>query len=398
MPASKIETPSAADAAWMARALQLAAKGLMTTGVNPRVGCVLIKDGQLIGEGWHERAGEGHAEVMALRDAECRGNDATGATAYVTLEPCAHHGKTPPCAEALINAGVSRVVAAMEDPNPLVAGKGFALLQAAGIEVATPLMAAEAEALNIGFVQRMRQGKPWVRLKMAGSLDGRSALANGQSQWITGPESRADGHRFRARAQAIITGVGTLLADDPRLTVRDVDLPVGQSGEPVPLAPSVRVVVDSHLRMPTTAKILQNACVVATASTDPAKTAALQDAGAEVVCLPDANGRVDLAALLDLLATRGVNEAHVEAGATLSGTFLKSGLVDELLVYIAPVVLGCDARGWFDGLDLVSLDQKSTWQFHDVRMIGGDMRVMARPSTPNQVALISDKPGNRRLL
>ena len=379
MPDSNIQAPTANDAVWMARALQLAAKGLMTTGVNPRVGCVLVKDDRLIGEGWHERAGEGHAEVMALRDAERRGNAVRGATAYVTLEPCAHHGKTPPCAEALIKAGVSRVVAAMEDPNPLVAGQGFALLQQAGIEVAAPLMAAEAEALNIGFVQRMRQGKPWVRLKMAGSLDGRSALANGQSQWITGPEARADGHCFRARAQAIITGVGTLIADDPLLTVRDVALPVGQSGKPVALATPMRVVLDSHLRMPPTARILQGGCLVATASSDATKIEALRAAGAEVICLPDTNARVDLAALLDHLAKRGVNEVHVEGGSRLSGVFLKSDLVDELLLYMAPTLLGSDARGWFDDLNFISLNQKVALKFEDVRMVGADLRILARP-------------------
>lgn len=380
MPDSTTQTPTAADAAWMARALQLAAHGLMTTGTNPRVGCVLVKDGQLIGEGWHERAGEGHAEVMALRDAECRGNHPTGCTAYVTLEPCAHHGKTPPCAEALIKAGVSRVVAAIEDPNPLVAGKGFALLQAAGIVVAAPLMAAEAEALNIGFVQRMRQGKPWVRLKMAGSLDGRSALANGQSQWITGPEARADGHRFRARAQAIITGVGTVLADDPLLTVRDVEAPVGQSGQPLRLPTPWRVVLDRQLRTPPTAKILQGGCLIVTASNDAAKTQALEAAGAEVLSLPGKDGTIDLLAVLTTLAKRGVNEVHVEAGPTLSGAFVKSGLVDELLVYIAPTLLGSDARGWFDGLNLTSLDQKTTWTFQDVGMVGSDLRIIARPN------------------
>ena len=379
MPDTMIQTSTAADAAWMARALQLAAKGLYTTGVNPRVGCVLVKDGQIIGEGWHERAGEGHAEVMALRDAATRGHSAQGATAYVTLEPCAHHGKTPPCAEALIKAGVGRVVAAMEDPNPLVAGKGFALLQAAGIAVAAPLMAVEAEALNVGFVKRMRQHLPWVRLKMAGSLDGRSALANGQSQWITGPEARMDGHRYRARAQAIITGVGTLIADDPLLTVRDVQAPIGQSGQPVPLASVWRVVVDSHLRTPVTAKILQGGCLIATAETDPEKTAALQAVGAEVVCLPDANGRVDLKALLEFLVQRGVNEVHVEAGPRLSGGFLKAGLVDEIVVYMAPCVLGSDARGWFDDLNLSDLDQKTNLKFQDVRMIGPNLRIIARP-------------------
>ena len=378
MPDSNIQVPTANDAIWMARALQLAAKGLMTTGVNPRVGCVLVKDERLIGEGWHERAGEGHAEVMALRDAERRGNAVREATAYVTLEPCAHHGKTPPCAEALIKAGVSRVVAAMEDPNPLVAGQGFALLQAAGIAVVAPLMAAEAETLNIGFVKRMRQGKPWVRLKMAGSLDGRSALANGQSQWITGPEARADGHRFRARAQAIITGVGTVIDDDPLLTVRDVAMPMGWNAEPVALAAPLRVVLDSHLRTSPNAKILQGGCLIVTASTDKAKTQALAAAGAEVLCLPNQQSQVDLAGVLTALAERGVNEVHVEAGPTLSGAFLKSGLVDELLVYIAPTVLGGDARGWFDGLNLTHLNQKTEWQFQDVRLVGAVLRVIAR--------------------
>lgn len=375
---SALQTPTVSDAAYMARALQLAAHGLMTTGVNPRVGCVLVKDGQIIGEGWHERAGEAHAEVMALRDAAHLGQSPQGATAYVTLEPCAHHGKTPPCAEALINAGVSRVVAAMADPNPLVAGKGFTLLQAAGVAVATPLMAAETEALNVGFVKRMRTGLPWVRLKMAGSLDGRSALVNGQSQWITGPEARADGHRFRARAQAIITGVGTVLADDPLLTVRDVALPVGQSGKPVALATPLRVVLDSHLRMPLTAKILQGGCLVVTASADALKTDAFRAAGAEVLVLPDIAGRVDLSALLEALAARGANELHVEAGPTLSGAFLKSGLVDELLLYMAPSLLGGDARGWFDDLNLTSLDQKVAMKFEDVRMVGSDLRIILR--------------------
>lgn len=377
---STMHPPVADDAAWMARALQLAAKGLFTTGFNPRVGCVLVKDGLLLGEGWHERAGEAHAEIMALRDAQRRGNTATGATAYVTLEPCAHHGKTPPCAEALIQAGVARVVAAMSDPNPLVAGKGFRRLQDAGIAVVAPLMAPEAEALNVGFVQRMRTGSPWVRLKMAGSLDGRSALANGQSQWITGPDARRDGHRYRARAQAILTGVGTLMADDPQLTVRDVPGPIGQNtGQPLVLTPPLRVVLDSHLRMPLNARILQGGCLIATASTDVEKTRALQAAGAEIVVVPDANGRVDLAALLTHLAQRGVNEVHVEGGPRLSGVFLKAGLIDEILVYMAPCLLGSDARGWFDDLNLTALDQKVMLTLHDVRMVGADLRIIARP-------------------
>lgn len=380
MPDTKIQSPIADDAVWMAHALQLAANGLFTTGVNPRVGCVLVKDGQLIGEGWHEKAGEAHAEVMALRDAKRRGRDTQGATAYVTLEPCSHHGKTPPCAEALIQAGVSRVVAAMEDPNPMVAGKGFALLQAASIAVAAPLMVTEAESLNVGFVKRMYTGLPWVRLKMAGSLDGRSALANGQSQWITGPDARADGHRYRARAQAILTGVGTLLEDDPLMTVRGVDTPLAQSvAIPVPLAPPLRVVLDSHLRMPTSARILQGGCLVATASMDSEKAAALRAAGAEVVVVPDNSGRVDLKALLRNLAERGINEVHLEAGPRLSGVFLKAGLVDEIVVYMAPCLLGSDARGWFDDLKLTRLDQKVALQFRDVRMVGADLRIVARP-------------------
>ena len=380
MPDTKIQSPIADDAVWMAHALQLAANGLFTTGVNPRVGCVLVKDGQLIGEGWHEQAGEAHAEVMALRDAKRHGRDTQGATAYVTLEPCSHHGKTPPCAEALIQAGVSRVVAAMEDPNPMVAGKGFALLQAASIAVAAPLMVTEAESLNVGFVKRMYTGLPWVRLKMAGSLDGRSALANGQSQWITGPDARADGHRYRARAQAILTGVGTLLEDDPLMTVRGVDTPLAQSvAIPVPLAPPLRVVLDSHLRMPTSARILQGGCLVATASMDSEKAAALRAAGAEVVVVPDNSGRVDLKALLRNLAERGINEVHLEAGPRLSGVFLKAGLVDEIVVYMAPCLLGSDARGWFDDLKLTRLDQKVALQFRDVRMVGADLRIVARP-------------------
>lgn len=385
MPDLKIQTPTAADAAWMARALQLAARGLYTTGVNPRVGCVLVKDDQLIGEGWHERAGEGHAEVMALRDAARRGNDAKAATAYVTLEPCAHHGKTPPCAEALIKAGVSRVVAAMEDPNPLVAGKGLAMLASAGIAVAAPLMATEAEALNVGFVKRMRQGHPWVRLKVAGSLDGRSALANGQSQWITEPEARTDGHRFRARAQAIITGIGTVLADNPLLTVRGVEVPIGQLGEPVVLPTPLRVVLDSQLRMPPAAKILHGGCLVATASTDPTKIQALEAAGAEVLCLTSEDGMIDLAEVLTKLAARGVNEVHVEAGPTLSGALIKAGLVDELLMYLAPTLLGSDARGWFDDLNLTSLDQKLELKLQDVRMVGSDLRIILRiPAKPKK--------------
>ena len=273
---------SAADHEFMARALRLARKGLFTTTPNPRVGCVIVRDGAIVGEGWHARAGEAHAETHALNAAAAF---ARGATAYVTLEPCSHHGRTPPCADALIAAGVARVVAAMRDPNPQVAGNGLQQLRAAGIDTADGLMEMEARELNIGFVSRMTCGRPWVRLKLAASLDGKTALNNGRSQWITGPEARRDGHAWRARACAILTGAGTVRDDDPRLTVRDIET------DRQPL----RVVVDSHMETPPTARILEggNALVVA-ATEDAAKIAALRAAGAEVIVLPNPQGKVDL--------------------------------------------------------------------------------------------------------
>ncbi|MEW6254265.1 MAG: bifunctional diaminohydroxyphosphoribosylaminopyrimidine deaminase/5-amino-6-(5-phosphoribosylamino)uracil reductase RibD, partial [Planctomycetota bacterium] len=291
---------SAADSRHMARALQLAARGLFTTTPNPRVGCVIVKDGVVVGEGWHARAGTPHAEIHALNAA---GAAARGATAYVTLEPCSHHGRTPPCAEALVNAGVARVVAAMKDPNPLVAGGGIDMLTLAGITAEVGLMEAEARALNPGFVSRMTRGRPWVRLKTAATLDGKTALANGQSQWITGEAARADVQRLRARACAILTGSGTVRADNPRMNVRDLD--IGRQ--------PMRVVVDSRLCTPANAAILP--ALVACHHAESGARAALEAAGAEVVELPGSGGRVDLAALLALLAQRGVNELHVEAGA-----------------------------------------------------------------------------------
>lgn len=357
---------SAVDHGMMARALQLAERGLWTTSPNPRVGCVLVRDGEVVGEGWHERAGEPHAEVNALHQA---GDKARGATAYVTLEPCSHYGRTPPCAEALIAAGVARVVAAMADPNPLVAGKGLALLQAAGIATAVGLLETEAKELNIGFVSRMTRGRPWVRLKAAASLDGKTALNNGVSQWITGPEARQDGHRWRARACAILTGIGTVRDDDPQLTVR------GQDVTRQPL----RVIVDSKLEISPQTKILQGGGVLVVGAVDyPEKSAVLRCTGVEVKILPNAVGKVELKDLLEELGQRGVNELHVEAGFKLNGSLMREGLVDEVLLYLAPCLVGDNANGLFNLPELTSLDGRQRLQIRDVRQVGADIRVLAR--------------------
>lgn len=358
---------SADDFRLMARALQLAERGLWTTSPNPRVGCVLVRAGEIVGEGWHAKAGEPHAEVHALRAA---GERARGATAYVTLEPCSHHGRTPPCAEALIAAGVTRVVAAMGDPNPLVGGKGLALLRENGIETACNLLESEAQELNIGFVSRMTRGRPWLRLKAASSLDGKTALSNGVSQWITGPEARRDGHRWRARACAILTGIGTVRDDDPQLTVRDVET----TRQPL------RVVVDSRLETPLTAKILNGGPVLIAAAVDDAKKAnLLRSTGAEVLILPNAHGKVELKSLLEALGARGINEVHAEAGFKLNGSLLREGLVDELLLYLAPCLVGHHAAGLFNLPELTTLGDKQLLQIRDLRQIGADIRLIARP-------------------
>lgn len=349
----------------MARALQLAANGLTTTSPNPRVGCVIVKDGHIVGEGWHARAGSPHAEIHALKAA---GRAARGATVYVTLEPCSHHGRTPPCAEALIQAGVTRVVAAMRDPNPLVAGSGIDMLTLAGIEAETGLMEAEAQALNPGFVSRMTRQRPWVRLKTAATLDGKTALANGASQWITGDAARVDVQRLRARACAVLTGSGTVLADNPRMNVRDVDT------DRQPL----RVVVDSSLRTPVDAAILP--ALIACHHAEPAARAALEQAGAEVIELPGTDSRVDLADLLSLLAQRGINELHVEAGAALSGALLGAGLIDEWVAYVAPMAVGDTARGLFVQPPLATLADAARFRLADVRQIGGDLRLTLLPA------------------
>jgi diaminohydroxyphosphoribosylaminopyrimidine deaminase / 5-amino-6-(5-phosphoribosylamino)uracil reductase len=356
------------DAACMRRALELAARGLDTTDPNPRVGCVLARDRQLIAEGWHQRAGEAHAEAAALATA---GSAARGATAYVTLEPCASTGRVAPCTEALIAAGVARVVYAADDPNPRKAG-GAARLRAAGIVVDGGVLAAEARELNPGFFKRHAVGLPWVRLKFGLSLDGRTALANGASRWITGDPARKDAQRYRARSSAVLTGVGTLLADDPALNVR-ID---GVARQPL------RIVLDSRLRSPPAARVFgrEGPSLVVTVSTDVARAAALRLAGAELLVLPpDAGGRVPLRAALQQLAARELNEIWVEAGATLGGALLDAGLVDELVLYYAGTVLGNDARGMAAIQPLQQLDARRRWRFHEMAPVGDDLRLTLRP-------------------
>lgn len=353
----------------MAQALRLAERGLYSTTPNPRVGCIIVKAGKVVGEGWHERAGEAHAEVHALRAA---GEGARGSTAYVTLEPCSHQGRTPPCADALVVAGVSRVVAAMQDPNPLVAGCGVARLRAAGIVVECGLLEDEARELNIGFVSRMTRGRPWLRMKVAASLDGKTALESGVSQWITGPEARQDGHRWRARACGILSGIGTVREDDPQLNVRGVQT----SRQPI------KVVVDSRLDLSLNARLLAaGEVIVATASVDQSKTEALRKTGADVLHLPGVDGKVDLPTLMQELGRRGLNELHVEGGGRLNGALIDAGLVDELLLYLAPCLIGDAARGMFGLPELASLEEKKRLVVRDARMVGGDLRILARMSS-----------------
>lgn len=354
----------------MARALALAARGRDTATPNPSVGCVIAKSGRVIGEGWHARAGEPHAEAMAL--AACR-ESPEGATVYVTLEPCGHHGRTPPCADALVAARLARVVAALEDPNPLVKGRGLARLEAAGIRVETGLLAAEAREVHLGFLARMSRGRPWMRLKTAASLDGRTALADGESRWITGEAARRDVHALRARSCAVLTGIGTVLRDDPELTVRHV---------PCSRQPR-RVVVDSRLDLPPAAKILSgDPPLVLTVSGDRGRRAALEARGAEVVVVPAVAGKTDLAAVARLLADRGFNEVTVESGAKLNGSLLGAGIVDEIVLYLAPMLLGDAAQGLFALPVLEQLDEAIRPRIVDVRAIGADLRIIARLEQP----------------
>ena len=357
---------TAADYELMARALQLAQRGLYTTAPNPRVGCVIAKDGAVVGEGWHECAGAAHAEINALKAA---GGRARGATAYVTLEPCHHYGRTPPCDAALIEAGVVRVVAALRDPDPRTAGRGLERLAQAGIAVECGALEREARELNIGFVSRLERGRPWTRMKIAASLDGRTALANGKSQWITGEPARRDAQHWRARACAVLTGSGTVRADDPQLNVRDI----ATARQPL------RIVLDSRLEIDPSARILAGGGVlIACAVTDDAKCKRLRDAGAEVLVIPGAHGRVDLQALYAEFARRELNELHVEGGAVLNGALLAAGCVDELLYYLAPKLLGDRAVGLAALPELTDLAASRRLKINDLRAVGADIRIVAR--------------------
>lgn len=361
------------DHALMARALALAENGLYTTTPNPRVGCVITdRHGTILGEGWTQPAGQNHAEIQALQDARRKGHDLRGATAYVTLEPCSHFGRTPPCCNALIDAGIARVVAAVEDPNPLVAGKGLEKLKAAGIEVSTGVGADAAREINAGFFSRILRGRPFVRMKIAASLDGKTALANGESKWITGDAARADGHHWRARSCAVLTGIGTVLADDPALNVRAVVTPRQPR----------RIIVDSHLRTPPTAKILIGGnTLIAYSHGNTDKQSALTEAGAALRASGGADGRIDLAGLLAALGTEGCNELLVEAGATLNAAFIQAGLVDEYLIYLAPRFLGDPARGLARLPDYHSMAEPPRLCFTTCTPVGEDLRILARPAS-----------------
>jgi len=366
MSTTVLATP--ADQAWMRHALALAEKVMFTTTPNPRVGCVIVRDERVIGEGATQPPGGPHAEVVALRDAASRGESVSGATVYVTLEPCNHFGRTPPCVDALLAVMPARVVVAMGDPNPQVNGQGLARLRAAGIAVETGVCLDDALALNVGFAARMHRGSPWVWMKTASSLDGRSALHNGQSQWITGEAARADGHAWRARSCAVLTGIGTVLADDPQMNVRHVDTPRQPR----------KIVVDAQLLLPETARLLDDTPTwIFTARTDAAKAARLADRNVQVIELPDGQGKVDLPAMFRWLGEHDINEVHVEAGEKLNGSLLREHCIDELLSYLAPVLLG-DAAGVARLPALESLDDAQRFAFTDVLAVGQDVRLRAR--------------------
>ncbi|AXK54082.1 MULTISPECIES: bifunctional diaminohydroxyphosphoribosylaminopyrimidine deaminase/5-amino-6-(5-phosphoribosylamino)uracil reductase RibD [Pseudomonas] len=367
------------DAHYMARALELARKGRYSTHPNPRVGCVIVRDGQVVGEGWHVRAGEPHAEVHALRAA---GELARGATAYVTLEPCSHHGRTPPCADALVNAGVARVVAAMQDPNPEVAGRGLQRLAQAGIDTHSGVLEAEARGINKGFLKRMEHGLPYVRVKLAMSLDGRTAMASGESQWITGPAARSAVQRLRAESSVVLTGADTVLADDARLTVRAAEL--GLDPEQTALAmsrPPLRVLIDGRLRVPLDAPFFKAGPVLV------ATCAAVEEQyanGPECLIVPGPDGQVDLHRLLLELAARGVNEVLVEAGPRLAGAFAQQGLVDEYQIFVAGKFLGSSARPLLDW-PLAQMSEAPLLKIIEMRAVGDDWRVTAIPTPPASV-------------
>jgi diaminohydroxyphosphoribosylaminopyrimidine deaminase / 5-amino-6-(5-phosphoribosylamino)uracil reductase len=358
---------TAIDEKFMQRALELAALAMNHATPNPRVGCVIVRDGQIIADGYTQRPGEPHAEAHAIAQARARGVDLRGATTYVTLEPCNHFGRTPPCSEALISSGITRVIAAMEDPNPVVSGRGFERLRNAGLEVRVGLHEHEALEVNIGFIKRMRTGLPWVRCKVAASLDGRTGLSNGVSQWITGEEARLDGHRYRARACAVLTGSGTVKHDDPQLTVRGVKTPL-------PLRQPKRIVLDHLGELNPSAKVLQGGALVICAD----KVAPGLGKDVEVVQLPDGAGKIDLPTAMKLIGARNVNELHVEAGARLMGPLIQADLVDELVIYTAPKLLGRDAREMFTLPEPMKLDMAKSFEFVDVRTIRDDVRTILR--------------------
>jgi diaminohydroxyphosphoribosylaminopyrimidine deaminase/5-amino-6-(5-phosphoribosylamino)uracil reductase len=369
---------AANDALHMARALQLASKGVYSTHPNPRVGCVIVRDGETVGEGWHVQAGGPHAEVHALRQAGAR---ARGATAYVTLEPCSHHGRTPPCAEALVEAGVARVVVAMQDPNPQVAGQGLARLRQAGISVTCPVLAAEARALNPGFLKRMEHGVPYVRLKMAMSLDGRTAMANGESQWITGAAARSAVQRLRAQSSAVLTGADSVIADGARMTVRAVEL--GLDAEATELATRrtpLRILIDGRLRVALDAPFFEAGPALVVTCVDAAAHPHYPQAGHELLSLPGHDGHVDLSALLRVLAVRGINEVLVEAGASLAGAFARQNLVDEYQLFMAAKFLGSAARPLLDW-PLARMSEAPLLQIVEMTAVGDDWRVIAVPAS-----------------
>ena len=370
---------SANDHLYMTRALQLAEQGLCSTMPNPRVGCVIVKDGKIVGEGAHLKAGDSHAEVFALRQA---GDQAKGATAYITLEPCNHTGRTPPCSQAIVDAEISKVIVAMQDPNPQVAGSGLAHLQAHNIETASGLMQTQAEALNPGFISRMTKNKPFVRCKIAASLDGKTALNNGASQWITSEPARLDVQHWRARSCAILTGIGTVLADNPSMTVRNAPSPLmGEGwGEGGTGRQPLRVIVDSQLQTPIDAKILQGGNVlIAFAKDAQNKSTALLNAGAQLLCIPNEQNKVCLETLLSHLAASEINEVLVEAGEGLNGALLAQNLIDELLIYYAPKLMGSAAKGMLALPELTAMNQAIDLQILDMRQIGADIRLRVKP-------------------
>ncbi|MDK2778411.1 MAG: bifunctional diaminohydroxyphosphoribosylaminopyrimidine deaminase/5-amino-6-(5-phosphoribosylamino)uracil reductase RibD [Pseudomonadota bacterium] len=366
---------------WMARALQLARLGLYSTSPNPRVGCVIVKDGAIVGEGWHQKAGEPHAEVHAMRMA---GEQARGATAYVTLEPCSHYGRTPPCAEGLIKAGVARVVGACADPNPLVAGRGYQMLRDAGVEVITPCLEAQAIEVNQGFMQRMQTGLPYTRIKLAQSLDGRTAMASGESQWITGPHARADVQRLRARSCAIITGTDSVLLDNPSMTVRPAETGIEQEARL--WRQPLRVIIDGQQRLRGSETIFSQAGDILLAVTDAAAVKVERDPALGSLSIwqspANADGNVDLSALLHHLGGLGSNEVLIESGARLGGAFIRTGLVNELVLYCAPTLLGSNARPLLS-LGLDNMNEQIRWHWQDVRQVGGDLRLTLTPDTEN---------------